>query len=418
MTKKILIFILLSALLACSLSSCAAKYDTGEDVSIIVATDLHYISPSLTENEELFRVAVDNADGKVSHYSEEVTDAFIDKVISEKPEAVILSGDLTFNGAKASHEDLVKKLKRITDAGIAVLAQPGNHDVNSTQAYTFSGEKIAYTEALSAADFRETYSEFGLDGALSVDESSFSYSYQTGGNLRIIMIDSNSNGKGFVADSTLEWLEGELKQAKQDRVDVLTVTHQNLYAHSSLLSFGYQLYNATTLEELLIKYGVKCHLSGHIHVQSVATGDVTEIVTSSLPLANVQYGALTYSDGSIDYAVEGVGVAEWARANGISDAELLGFEEYAIKYFKDNCYRQVRSAFAESELSNEEIELLAKTFAEINIAYFMGETIDPTVHAAGVSLWHEKGADFFAGYIDSMLDVNSLERRKVTVKLD
>ena len=77
----------------------------------------------------------------------------------------------------------------------------------------------------------------------------------------------------------------------------------------------------------------------------------------------------------------------------------------------------MRSAFAESELSNEEIELLAKTFAEINIAYFMGETIDPTVHAAGVSLWKDKGADFFAGYIDSMLDVNSLERRKVTVNL-
>ena len=420
MLKKI-ICLLLATLFLTPLASCASKYDTEKDVSILVATDLHYISPSLTENEELFRVAVDNADGKVSHYSEEITDAFIDEVITKAPDVLILSGDLTFNGAKKSHEDLVKKLKRLTDAGIAVLAQPGNHDVDSTQAYTFSGEKLAYTEALSSADFRDIYASFGLWSAMNVDEGSFSYSYQTDGNLRIIMIDANSNGKGFVSDSTLAWLEAELKRAKKDKVDVLTVTHQNLYAHSPLLSFGYQLYNASALEELLVEYGVKCHVSGHIHVQSVlenAENGITEIVTSSLPLGYIQYGSMTYSKGTLDYSAETLDVAAWAEKNSIESADLLDFNEYAVEYFKKNCYRQVNEAFAESELSEDEITLLSKTFADINLAYFMGGSVALYDYEDGIALWNGHGAPFFKSYISSMTAVMNTERRSVTVKIN
>ena len=417
---KRFIYLIMAAILLMPMASCASKYDTGADVSILIATDLHYISPSLTENEDLFRVAVDNADGKVSHYSEEIVDAFVDEVISRAPEVLILSGDLTFNGATKSHEDLVKKLKKISDAGIAVLTQPGNHDVNSTQAFTFSGEELAYTEALSASRFCELYADLGPNSAMSVDEHSFSYSYQTSGNLRIIMLDANSEVKGAVSDKTLEWLESELKRAKKDKVDVITVSHQNLYAHSPLLSFGYQLYNAAKVEELLFEYGVKCHLSGHIHVQSVlenAESEITEIVTSSLPRGNIQYGSVTYSKGELSYTSEVLDVAAWAEKAGSDNPDLLGFGEYVVDYFKKNCYRQVQGAFAESDVTDGELKLLAETFAEINFAYFMGETVSSSDHESGIKLWHELGASFFAGYIDSMMSVMGVERRAVTVKL-
>ena len=42
--------------------------------------------------------------------------------------ALILSGDLSFNGEKTSHEELAGKLFKLQEQGIPVLVLPGNHD--------------------------------------------------------------------------------------------------------------------------------------------------------------------------------------------------------------------------------------------------------------------------------------------------
>ena len=94
-----------------------------KDLTLVLATDLHYISPELTDNGPYFTRMVENADGKVMTKIEPLTEAFVEEMIAMKPDALILSGDLTFNGAKKSHEDLVKKLLRIREAGVSVYAK-------------------------------------------------------------------------------------------------------------------------------------------------------------------------------------------------------------------------------------------------------------------------------------------------------
>ena len=79
-----------------------------KDLTLVLATDLHYISPELTDNGPYFTRMFENADGKVMTKIEPLTEAFVEEMIAMKPDALILSGDLTFNGAKQSHEDLVK----------------------------------------------------------------------------------------------------------------------------------------------------------------------------------------------------------------------------------------------------------------------------------------------------------------------
>lgn len=94
---------------------------------ILVATDIHYLSPSLNDHGACFEKTILNGDGKALAYIDELTDAFVEQVIREKPAALILSGDLTLNGEKQSHLDLAQKLRSITDCGIPVLVLPGNH---------------------------------------------------------------------------------------------------------------------------------------------------------------------------------------------------------------------------------------------------------------------------------------------------
>lgn len=48
-----------------------------EDLTLYVATDLHYLSQSLTDHEEAFKTFVESGDGKQLDYIEEILDAFI-----------------------------------------------------------------------------------------------------------------------------------------------------------------------------------------------------------------------------------------------------------------------------------------------------------------------------------------------------
>ena len=97
-------------------------------IELIVATDLHYLSPSIVERGEVFEKVYLGGDGKQMNYMSEIPDAFIEDVIKQKPDGLILSGDLTFNGEKKSHEELAEKFKKVEKSGVPVMVIPGNHD--------------------------------------------------------------------------------------------------------------------------------------------------------------------------------------------------------------------------------------------------------------------------------------------------
>lgn len=50
-------------------------------LTLMVATDLHYIAPTLTDHGAYFRQVIDDADGKIMLYSEELIDAFVEEAI-------------------------------------------------------------------------------------------------------------------------------------------------------------------------------------------------------------------------------------------------------------------------------------------------------------------------------------------------
>ena len=85
------------------------SYVPMQPVTILVATDPHFLAPSLTDGGEAFQNVVTHADGKYMQRIGEITDALFDRAASERPAALILSGDLTFNGERESHEAFAQK---------------------------------------------------------------------------------------------------------------------------------------------------------------------------------------------------------------------------------------------------------------------------------------------------------------------
>ena len=350
--------------------SLVPAFALGETV-LLTATDLHFIAPTLTDNGALFTQLIEEADGKVMAYSDALMEAFVSQVIAEQPDALILSGDLTFNGARESHEALAEKLARIQSAGVPVFVLPGNHDLYSKNAARFEGDGYTRVDGVTAEEFASIYHAFGFDGALSRDAASLSYTADIADGLRLLMLDVNTSASpNAVSEDTLLWARRQLAQAQADGCRVVAVSHQNLIDHSGLIASGFTIRNADALRRLYAASPVLCNLSGHIHIQHMGQTDsgLWDIATSSLAVSPNQYGVLTLTADELAYRTESVRAADWAASRRLSDPNLLDFAAYSADFFRACSVRQTLAAVS----GDDAPEQLADYFAAANAAYFAG----------------------------------------------
>ena len=371
--KRRISLLLMSALIflaACGLNGTPQT----DDFQILVASDLHYLSPALTDHGPLFQQLVDNADGKLMHVIEELTDAFLSEVVEQKPDALILTGDLSFNGAVMSHEALAEKLHQVESEGVPVLVLTGNHDLYNTSAAAFSGESYTRVPSADQEAFREIYWDFGLGEAIAADEDSLSYVYQLNDSTRILMLDANTaHDPCGLSEKTLRWVGKQLRQARREEQNVIAACHQNLMQHS-MFRGGYVLNRTEKLQTLLSKYGVKLFLSGHLHIQHIQEQNgITEIASSALSVWPCQYGMLTGEKGSISYRTRQTDVTAWAEKHGKTQEELLQFEEYARDYMEARTRRQVPEWLTGLPYTEEELQQMTDYMCRLNLAYFSGD---------------------------------------------
>ncbi len=372
---------------------------------VIAASDLHYLSPALTDYGAAFSAGEAGGDGKTLHWMPQVLAAFVRQAAAEAPDAVILSGDLTFNGAAESHRDLAAALAPLTAAGVPVYVMPGNHDIGG-MAYQYQGGGVLARAAADAAFFEQNYHACGFDGALSRDAATLSYSASPAPGLRLLLLDGSGPdaygktdaGGGALPESTLAWAKGEIAAAAAAGEYLLPVSHQNLLAHVKLFGDSYRLPQAAALRALYPE-GVRVHLSGHIHSQHVGTdGGVTEIVASALGIAPCQYGVLTAdAAGALAYETRPVDVAAWARAAGETAPELLDFAAYIRTFFDTvTAARLQKTVSAAPEADRTALTALA---VQMNGDAYAG-TLTAVSDPAALALWQRDLPDaFFTAYL-------------------
>ncbi len=414
--REPVIFLFITALLALAgLGIHAAAAQTGEgdampEAELIVATDIHYIAPALTDHGAYFERMIEGSDGKVMEYIDELTDAFLAEVVDRRPDALILSGDVTFNGARISHEALAAKLRAVADAGVPVLVIPGNHDLENSSAARFEGDGFTRVESVTAAEFAEIYYDFGFAQAISRDAASLSYAAEINPRLRVLMVDVNTaDSANRVKPETLAWIEEQLRAAADAGAEVIGVSHQNLYRHNAVIYQGYIMSNADELRALYGKYGVKLNLSGHLHCQHLVTGGVCEIATSSLAVNPCQYGVITFAGGTLTYEAQPVDVSGRAAALGSDNPDLLRFADYAEAFF----LHTGRTGVDENDDSDG--AALARFFAELNLYYFAGRLDLVDASDPMFALW-EDTFGFEGQYILAIRDEAGLDSTRLTIE--
>ncbi|MBO5097982.1 MAG: hypothetical protein J6B96_06685, partial [Agathobacter sp.] len=111
-------------------------------------------------------------------------------------------------------------------------------------------------------------------------------------------------------------------------------------------------------------------------------------------------------------------VEGYAKSQNWTNSDLLNYKEYCRTYFEGVAKAQTYNAFAESTLSQAEIDLLAETYSKINSAYFSGNNIEEKDFTDGLALWRKQTDSFILRYIESMLEESQTDNHNITITLD
>ncbi len=395
----------------------SGKVSESRNPEIVVATDIHYYAKELTDFGMAFEDMALQQDGLLVTYVWEILDAFLDQIIERKPQALILCGDLTLQGERASHNALAQKLERVEHEGIEVVVIPGNHDINNTAASGYTNISPVPAETTDPESFARIYREYGYGDAVSRDPASLSYVYQLQDGTRLLMLDScqyelgNLVG-GMIRTDTYTWIAEQLEEAYLDGHSVIAVAHHNLLDESRIYEKDCTIEHAEELEQLLDDWGVTLFLSGHLHTQHYKESqdyNIQEIVTSALSEWPCQYGILKFfGPEKYDYHTEKTDVTAWAKRKGNPDANLQDFETYGREILRQAYYQEAYAAQKGKDMEREERRGMANFYADLRLASVAGNVFaikDWALEQDAYFWWLDYGYEEIQGmYIEEMLE--------------
>lgn len=349
-----------------------------------VISDTHLIADSIHDNGQAFSRMQKTSQGKDLYYQETVLSAFMRMAQEKKPAAIIVTGDVTFNGERVSAEKFAQIFRPLKDTKLLVI--PGNHDIFDGWAREFRGKKQFFAGEISPMFWKSIFSK-SYRCAENKDNSSLAYSVQLNPNYYLLMLDSNYYGKeetteaphtrGAIGKKQLKWIEGQLKYASKNNLRPIIFMHHNLYAHNPAVDRGYVLDDATEIRRLCSRYNVKLAFSGHIHAQNImppqGTTPTTEIVTSSFCSNDQGYGVVRIHQHHITYVRKTFNMNKYLTDKEKQDYTLSHFHEYLENLQLGSIAADLmQSDLRKNHNSLDLVRKMGNLFARMNYNYYTG----------------------------------------------
>lgn len=253
-----------------------------EPIRIGIITDVHYLSSQLAKKGTALNTYISES-ARTIQYTDEVLDQVFDFYTNTKKiDILLISGDLTKDGEKQSHIDLAKRLKDLKSAGIQTYVIPGNHDINIPNSIGYDGEKTYKTDNITAEQFTQIYNEYGYLEAIKRDTASLSYVVELEQSKTwLLAIDAakyeeytkRAITSGRIKESTKQWINNILLEAKQNNIRVIGMMHWGLVEHlpyQSALRPQYLVEDWQQLASNFADNGLQLIFTGHFHTNDIS----------------------------------------------------------------------------------------------------------------------------------------------------
>ena len=294
-----LLSLLLSVVLVFTLTVPALAAEKPQDMNLRIAvmSDLHYLSPDMIADTEDFEHAF-NSDRKLLKESSSVLREMLERVRADKPDILLVSGDLTKDGEQECHAALAKQLQQLQQdvPGLKIYVINGNHDIRNYNAKNFNtadGKAVPATRT-EPEDFKRIYDFVYSDPtviatftpAAGNEAGSLSYVARPVEGLTVIAMDTcryssdnTSNGddehetSGAISADLEKWVIEQTAAAKARGDLVIGLEHHGLVPHFDVQPTILPMYLVNGYERIAQEYadaGMSVVFTGHMHAVDIA----------------------------------------------------------------------------------------------------------------------------------------------------
>ena len=332
MTRKLSLTLCLVAAIAIVAAPIKTKQImTSDSHNIMVISDIHLLAPELHDDGTAAQ-RLAQADMKMTLMSDLIMQRVVEQAIERHTQLLLITGDLTYNGARASHLRLTTHLSQLQQHGVRVLVIPGNHDINCPNARSYHGTKAERVETVTRDEFAQIYADYGYSGHTQRDTASLSYACEPLPGVVVLGIDSNRDEEnrlqqrgdsadvyhngGRVKPATLQWLRDQATEARSQGKCVIAMMHHHLLEHidgEARFLPNYIVANHDQVTQAMAECGVRVVLTGHLHVTDAVTdGTLTDVATGSASMwpMPVRWMTLDTEQGTLQVSTTGIELPE------------------------------------------------------------------------------------------------------------
>ena len=258
--------------------------------------DLHYYSPKLGVTGRAYDLR-QGSDQKCLAESGAIIDAALERLADEADvDAVVVSGDVTNDGELCSHEEVREKFRAFAEKKPLYLITSTHDWCTDHNPRRYEGNETFHdVETLDAPALDAFYADFGKDKLVAAYETGkgfHSRCFQVGPALRLLAVNDDMDGEGGrsgYSEAHLQWMEAQIRDAKQNGCDVIATEHHLLlWGISGLINKGQSIGDNFAVAERLADAGLRLMFVGHSHMQrtteftSKAGNKITQVNVGSL----------------------------------------------------------------------------------------------------------------------------------------
>lgn len=294
-----LLSLLLAVVLVFTLTVPALAAEKPQDMNLRIAvmSDLHYLSPDMIADTEDFEHAF-NSDRKLLKESSSILHEMLERVRADKPDILLVSGDLTKDGEQECHAALAKQLQQLQQdvPGLKIYVINGNHDIRNYNAKNFNtadGKAVPATRT-EPEDFKRIYDFVYSDPTVIATftpaegnkAGGLSYVARPVEGLTVIAMDTcryssdnTSNGddehetSGAISADLEKWVIEQTAAAKARGDLVIGLEHHGLVPHFDVQPTILPMYLVNGYERIAQEYadaGMSVVFTGHMHAVDIA----------------------------------------------------------------------------------------------------------------------------------------------------
>ena len=245
----------------------------GEPLKFHLITDLHHYAASLGTTGSAYEWR-SQSDQKCLAETGAIIDAAVDWLLQSEIDIILVAGDVSCDGEKESHLELIPKLNRLREAGKRVILITATHDYSETPIRCVGDERLPATPT-TREELLELYHDFGLNEAIAFHAETHSYAVQLAPGWRMLALNDDGDGRAFCgySEDQLHWILDQVKLAHEAGDEVLAMTHHPVLPPSPiypLFSRRDMLGDFEHTSTVLADAGVQFIFTGHTHMQNIA----------------------------------------------------------------------------------------------------------------------------------------------------